>query len=133
VKAILDTNVLVAAFTARGLCSELFERVLYDHDLIISQHLLDEFEEVLVRKFGFTAAKVEQAVALLRRVGVMIEPAPLDRPVCRDPDDDLVLALAAHAGADSIVTGDRDLLDLESFQNVPILSPRGFWLLEGKR
>ena len=132
-KAILDTNVLVAAFTARGLCSELFERVLYDHDLIISQHLLDEFEEVLVRKFGFTASKVEQAVALLRRVGVMIEPVPLDRPVCRDPDDDLVLALAAHAGADSIVTGDRDLLDLESFQNVPILSPRGFWLLEGKR
>ena len=74
----MDTNVLVAAFTARGLCSELFERVLYDHDLIISQHLLSEFEEVLVRKFGFTAAKVEQAVALLRRVGVMIEPVPLE-------------------------------------------------------
>ena len=132
-KAILDTNVLVAAFTARGLCSELFERVLYDHDLIISQYLLTEFEEVLVRKFGFTAAKVKQAVALLRRVGVMVEPVPLEHPVCRDPDDDLVLALAAHAAADCIVTGDRDLLDLEKFQSGPILSPRDFWLLEGRQ
>lgn len=132
-KAILDTNVLVAAFTARGLCSDLLERVLSDHNLIISQHLLNEFEQVLVGKFDFTAATVKEAVALLRRVGVMVEPVPLPSPVCRDPDDDLVLALAVQASADCIVSGDRDLLDLERFESVPILSPRDFWLLEGQQ
>ena len=132
-KVVLDTNVLIAAFTSRGLCSELLERVLSDHELIISQHLLVEFERVLVGKFGFTAANVKQAVALLHRVGVVVEPVPLDRPVSRDPDDDLVLALGVQAGAKCIVTGDRDLLDLERFRSVPILSPRDFWLLEGRQ
>ncbi|MGB6367702.1 MAG: putative toxin-antitoxin system toxin component, PIN family [Thermoanaerobaculia bacterium] len=132
-KVVLDTNVLIAAFTTRGLCSELLERVLSDHELIVSTHLLVEFERVLVGKFGFTDSKVKQAVALLRRVGVIVEPGPLDRPVCRDPDDDLVLALGVQAGAKCIVTGDRDLLDLERLQSVPILSPRDFWILEGKR
>lgn len=132
-KVVLDTNVLIAAFTARGLCSELLERVLSDHQLIISQHLLVEFEKVLVGKFGFTEAKVNQALTLLRKVGVIVEPDPLDRPVSRDPDDDWVLALGARVGATCIVTGDRDLLELEKFESVPILSPRDFWLLEAKR
>ena len=132
-KVVLATNVLIAAFTTRGLCSELLERVLCDHELVVSQHLLVDFERVLVGKFGFTEAKVKQAVALLRRVGVIVEPVPLDRRGSRDSNDDLDLALASQAEADCIVTGDRDLLDLEKFQSVPILSPRDFWLLEGRQ
>ena len=43
--------------------------------------------------------------------------------MCRDPDDDAVLALAITADVDFIVSGDKDLLDLEIFQNIPILKP----------
>jgi predicted nucleic acid-binding protein len=43
--------------------------------------------------------------------------------VCRDPDDDEVLALAVAAKVELIVSGDTDLLSLHSFQGVPILAP----------
>jgi predicted nucleic acid-binding protein len=46
--------------------------------------------------------------------------------VCRDSDDIKVLGLAIAANADYIVTGDKDLLVLESFQGIPILNPRSF-------
>ena len=49
---------------------------------------------------------------------------PLAQPVCRDPDDDAVLALARAAQADLIVSGDQGLLVLEQFEGVPIVTPR---------
>jgi predicted nucleic acid-binding protein len=54
---------------------------------------------------------------------VVIEPVPLPRPVCRDPDDDAVLALVLAAQVDFIVSGDNDLLDLQAFESIPIVSP----------
>ena len=49
---------------------------------------------------------------------------PLRQPVCRDPDDDEVLALAIAAQADLIIiSGDKDLLALQQFNGIPILSP----------
>lgn len=44
-------------------------------------------------------------------------------PVCRDPDDDAVLALAIAAKADFIVSGDNDLLALGAFNGIPVLTP----------
>ena len=53
-------------------------------------------------------------------------PVPLTSDVCRDPDDIKVLGLAVASNADYIVTGDKDLLVLKSFQGIPILNPRSF-------
>jgi uncharacterized protein len=57
------------------------------------------------------------------RLADIVEPHPLMAPVCRDPDDDHVLALVLTAQVDLIVSGDQDLLDLNPFQNIPILAP----------
>jgi predicted nucleic acid-binding protein len=46
--------------------------------------------------------------------------------MCRDSDDDLVLATAVAAGAELIVTGDDDLLVLKEYEGVAIVSPRQF-------
>ena len=52
-RVVLDTNVLVAAFIARGVCTDVFERVVSDHELILSPFVLGEFERVMMDKFGF--------------------------------------------------------------------------------
>lgn len=52
----------------------------------------------------------------------VLSPAPLPAPVCRDPDDDAVLACAKAAQADFIVTGDKDLLVLEMFEGIPVVT-----------
>lgn len=53
----------------------------------------------------------------------VIDPPPLAQPVCRDKDDDAVLALAMAAQADLVISGDDDLLSLISFEGIPILMP----------
>ena len=59
----------------------------------------------------------------MRRLAEVIEPPPLPQPVCRDPDDDQVLAVALAARVELIVSGDNDLLSLGSFESIPIMAP----------
>ena len=125
-RVVLDTNVLIAAFIARGVCADIFERVVDEHELLLSPFILEEFERVMARKFGLNRGRVTRAVELLRRKGGVCEPAPLEIPVCRDPDDDQVLALGLEGKAQVLVTGDDDLLVLGSFEGFPIISPRAF-------
>jgi putative PIN family toxin of toxin-antitoxin system len=125
-RVVLDTNVLVAAFIARGVCSEVFERVIADNELVLSAHILNEFEGVMAGKLGFDTTRVERAVALLRRIGQIVDPDLLPKPLCRDEDDDAVLALALSSGAACLVTGDDDLLVLGAIEGTPIITPRAF-------
>lgn len=64
-----------------------------------------------------------QLLAELRQLVEAVEPVPLDQPVCRDPDDDEVLAVAVTARVELIVSGDQDLLVLGQFQQIPIVNP----------
>ncbi|MBI3517405.1 MAG: putative toxin-antitoxin system toxin component, PIN family [Proteobacteria bacterium] len=94
--------------------------------LICSPALLVEFADVIGRpKFGAILARsgvvTERLLGELRRLAEIVDPPPLARAVSRDPDDDIVLALAAAARADLIITGDRDLLALGSHSDIPIL------------
>lgn len=62
----------------------------------------------------------------------IVTPATLDAPVCRDQDDDVVLATAVAGHGDCIVTGDQDLLVLQQFRTIPILAPGDFWRYEAR-
>lgn len=126
-RVLLDTNVLIAAFIARGTCSEVLEHCARNHTLVSSKLLLYELEEKLTGKFGFTRQETREVAALLRGKTEIVEPVSLDQPVCRDPDDDAVLATALAGACDCIVTGDKDLLVIERFRQIPILTPADFW------
>jgi len=132
-KLVIDTNVLIAAFIARGTCHELLEHCALRHTILISDFILNEFETKLVSKFGFTAEEAAAATALVQTRAVLHSPEPLSERVCRDRDDDNVLALALAASADCIVTGDKDLLDLAEYRDLPILAPGEFWQFDSYR
>ena len=96
--------------------------------LVSSPALLAELAEVLGRsKFDAILKRSntsrEKVLAEVRQLTEVIEPPPLSQPVCRDADDDEVLALAIAAQADLIVSGDNDLLVLQQFNGIPILNP----------
>lgn len=129
-KIVIDTNVLIAAFIARGTCHDLFEHCAINHTIVVSDFILDEFETKLVSKFKFTVQEAASASRLLRTRAVLIPVVPLNEPFCRDPDDNNILALSETASADCIVTGDRDLLDLREDWKIPVLSPGSFWQFE---
>jgi putative PIN family toxin of toxin-antitoxin system len=125
VKVVFDTNVVVAGIVAEGLCREILEIHVPEHHVVLSQALWDELLATLKRKFGLTVDDLP-VLPLYRQHAEWCEPAMLSEPVCRDPDDDMVLATALAGGADAIVTGDADLLTLASYSGVEIISPRAF-------
>jgi putative PIN family toxin of toxin-antitoxin system len=133
VRLVLDANVLIAAFVARGVCAELLEYCVREHEVVTSEAILEEVRRNLVDKIKVTIAQAEQTVRLLRTRLQLVEPIALESQVSRDADDDLVLGTALAGRCDAILTGDRDLLDLGSHPGIAIVSPRGFWSFESQR
>ena len=134
-KIVLDANVIIAAFAARGLCESVMEVCLSEHEIAISDHLLDETLRNLQLKLKLPTTIVDNIGELLREHAAISIPVPLDSDVCRDPDDIIIFGLAVASNADYIITGDKDLLVLKRFQGIPILNPRSFSdiLHSGKR
>lgn len=129
---VLDTNVLIAAFIAKGICHTLAERYLRVHSVIASEFILDELREKLTEKFKYSNEDANAVDALLRSRMRMVEPIPLESSVCRDPDDDIVLATALTGKAVCIITGDQDLLTLKKFSEIDIPSPSAFETYEAQ-
>jgi hypothetical protein len=126
VRVLLDTNVLVSAVLFGGLPRRLVDQALRGElDLVSGSTLLDEFEDVLIERFGFARAAARLTRAEVEAVAELVAP-PRIEAVCRDADDDIVLATAVAGSVDVLITGDKDLLVLEAHGGVPICTPRQF-------
>jgi len=129
VRIVIDTNVLLSGLLWHGAPHTLFNQARDGTvDLMMSQVLLDELAEVITRqKFAAilqrSSRTPERILLELRSFAEMVVAPPLPQPVCRDPDDDAVLACALAAHADLLVSGDSDLLVLEQFQGMRIVTP----------
>jgi uncharacterized protein len=127
VKVFLDTNVVVSALATRGLCADLYERLLTGHEIVIGEPVILEVLDILQRKFRAgkdLLAKVEAELRLLRVIPAQSVAPSL--PI-RDADDPWIIACALEAGVDCFVTGDAELLTLGQVNNLPIISPRVCW------
>lgn len=111
----------------RGICADVLRVVLADHTLIVSETVVNELRRVLRDKLGVPAATVDSADVFLRRQGIVIDRAPALGIEVRDPDDVAVLEQAIAGEADMLVTGDRDLLEIDQDIPIRIVSPRGLW------
>ncbi len=130
-RAVLDTNVLIAAFVAEGICSKLFVRARKrQFTLVICPVILNEVERVLVKKFLANKNETREVLRLISQAAAInVHPKQKVTGVCRDADDDNVLACALAGKADYLVTGDADLLDLREYAGIRILTPRDFEML----
>ena len=124
-RVVFDTNVVVSGIIAEGLSREIVEVHLPRHTPVLSTWLWDELLEVIEQRFDLVVDALP-ALGLYRRLAEWVDPAELPSPVCRDPDDDRVLATALAGRADAIVTGDEDLLVLGEHEGIAMLSPRRF-------
>lgn len=130
---LLDINVLIAAFIARGFCSELLEHCIRQHNLVTSDFIINEFRDKLSSKLKYDSQEIDQATELLFSRMRVVLPRSLEENVCRDPDDDNVLAAAIEGKCDCIITGDKDLIILKQYRGVDRLSPSDFREYEGTK
>lgn len=105
-----------------------YEKALLNHQIISSLECYKELVEVLSRpKFSKYFSEIDKSIFLINyfhstqfvKVNIVVED-------CRDPKDNKFLALAFEHSSDFIVSGDNDLLILNPYKNIPILTPNGF-------
>ena len=129
-KAVFDTNVLVAAFVTEGVCAKLLGRARRKQlNLMISPFILKEFQNVLLKKFSASKEQIRTAAKLISEVAQTVSHVSMVSGICRDLDDDQILSCALSAEVDYLVTGDSELLQLKEFHGIKILTPAAFELL----
>ncbi len=129
----LDTNVLIAAFIAKGTRHEVFEDVVRHHQLVLSDYILDELMAKMTETFGFSRKEAREAKALLSekvRPVKLVQPIEVEAPTGIDADDLPILGTAASGKSHCLVTGDKKLLELGAIDEIPILKPGDFWRME---
>lgn len=131
IQVVLDVNVLVSGFPAeRGAPAELIERWLArEFHLVLSEHILDGVARAWANAYyrtRYQGDEPRQALDLLRARATMVMPVSTVRGIAADDEDDLVLATAVAGSAAYLVTGDRRLREVASYERVTILTPREF-------
>jgi uncharacterized protein len=131
--AVFDTNVLIAAFVSEGVCAKLLRRGRSrQFSLVLCPFILLEFQKTLARKFKATRNEIQEVLHLVQEAAPILVQIHEEIPdICRDPDDNYILACALAVNADYLVTGDDALLVLREFKNIRIIRPRDFELIFG--
>jgi putative PIN family toxin of toxin-antitoxin system len=132
IRAVIDTSILIRALIKpQGTVGPVLQGLRNaDYQFLYSDPLLAELADVLARprlrsKYGLTGEDVAMVLSLILLRGEPVVPARRIN-VCRDPTDNMVLEAAVAGQADAIVSGDKDLLTLNPFEGIPILSPAAF-------
>lgn len=123
---VADSNVLVSRLLLpSGVSARALDKALANGRPLASEATLDELAEALSRAKFDRYASVEDRRHFMRLYARICEYVHCHRRVaaCRDPKDDKFLELAVNGEADFILTGDRDLLELNPYLGTTILTP----------
>ena len=126
-RVFLDTNVLVSALATRGLCAELYERLLTEHEVVIAEPVVAEVLDIMQRKFRADNELLEKVEAELRLLEIIPAQTVAPKLPIKDREDPWILACALAGEVDCFVTGDGELLGLVKVDSMPIFSPRTCW------
>lgn len=130
-KIVLDTNVLIAAALKGGLSEQILRLATSKHlTLVISEEILLELAEKLTNKFNWKETDVYFYIQTLREISQLVTPTQKVTIVKNDPDDDRILEAALEGKAELVVSMDKDLLKIKSFQGIGIIHPKALtWIL----
>lgn len=127
-RIIIDTNLWISFLITKNF-TKLDEIIFSRHSILIfSQELLDEFLEVAKRpKFRrfFSSSDIEEILETIEEYAEYIE-VKAKIEICRDTKDNFLLSLSVDGNADFLLTGDKDLLDLNKFGETTIITISDF-------
>lgn len=132
-RVFLDTNVLVSAFTTRGICSDILREVLIHKELLVCLPLLDEVKSVLLDKFNIPTELVNEIIQFLNEDTIFIEDGIEIKADIKDKDDIILFGYALGGKTNFFVTGDKELQKLKKLKTLRIISPREYWELIRKK
>ena len=127
-RAVLDTNVVISAIFFGGMPLKIVRAAFAKKvELVASRAVLREYREVAERlHVQFPSVNYRRPLSILESKLIIVRPVALGETVCRDPDDDAIIACALGGKAQVICSGDDDLLALNGFRGLEIMQPSDF-------
>ncbi len=126
-RIVIDSNVWISALVFGGNPRIVFEQVVLNGwVIVVSEEIFIEVRRVLSIKFPDFLDDFGVFQALLRSHIALAELGQLTVSACRDDDDNRVIETAIIGKSLNIITGDRDLLVLEKYKQIAIVTPADF-------
>jgi|SRR5271157_531826 len=133
-RVVIDTNVFVSSLISKKGAPAVLTQAWSEHlfDLVTSEAMIAEVKRVLSehrlkQAFNISNENIARLVELLRKNSILVPgSAAVAGTIPSDPSDEMFLAAALDGNADVIVSGDKDLLEIESFRGIAIMTPRQF-------
>jgi putative PIN family toxin of toxin-antitoxin system len=123
---VVDSGVWISALHFKGTPLLAVEQMLAQHQIAVCDTILREIRWALVGKFGWTNAEVDEVLVFYLTGTTQVKVRGNLRGICRDPKDDMVFECAALAEASVIVSGDKDLLAVNTYEGIRVMTPREF-------
>lgn len=128
-KVLFDANVIISGFATRGYSFDVIKDAVYKHEVYYTEHLLKETQRVLSIKFPLSDKVIHFAIFVIKKYFTKAKTAGTVEKICRDPDDNQILADALMNKIEIIITGDKDLLVLKTHKGIRIITPKEYWNL----
>lgn len=131
-RIVLDTNIIISALFWNGLPKKIFNEIQKHHTLCFCKETLLELEQTFnypkfkprIYRLSFT---IEEFTHSLIKDALIIDISEKPMQIIKEhPDDNKFLACAFKSRADCIISGDKHLLKIKKFQNIPILTTKQF-------
>ena len=130
-RIVFDNNALISRLLLpRSVPGDAVSKAIEAGQLLVSEATLGELADVLARSKFAPYVTIHDRQQFIRLLGRVAEMVPITHTIraCRDPKDDKFLELAVNGGAQLIVTGDKDLLVLNPFREIVIITPAQYLL-----
>jgi len=126
-RVVFDTNIFVSAFVIPGSHAEkAILRIIEGEDtLLLSKEILDELLSILSTKFSRDREEISRLAVVLSEIAEWVQPARRIN-VLRDEPDNRILECAVSGKADMVVTGDKEMLTLEAYEEMKIVSLKSY-------
>jgi putative PIN family toxin of toxin-antitoxin system len=130
-RIVVDTNALISRLLLpRSIPGKAVRKAVDAGQILISEVTLAELADVLGRLKFAPYVSIQDRQQFIRLLGRVAEMVPITHTIraCRDPNDDKFLEVAVNGAASVIITGDKDLLALNPFRKIAIVTPAQYLL-----
>jgi uncharacterized protein len=109
-----------------GIPLAALDKALTQDRIAICDQIVEEVIEVLWKKLGWEMSRIEESLGICMQDTIRVAVLGTLHGACRDAKDDMVVECAVNAGANLIVSGDKDLLALGSYRSVQVVTARDY-------
>ena len=126
-RIVVDTNVLISGVFFGGNPRKIVEAIAFGGlNTYATTEIIDEYMGIVETMIERKQGKLNPVILSPLFSAMNVIEGKTEIEICRDPDDDKFIGCAVDAKALYIVSGDKDLLDIQQYDGIQIITAKEF-------